>query len=208
MAARQSRLGSKFLNLKILNFLLLPQNFTTNQGLHSKFSHPTPRAAYQCSYAKEIRWIGPKLTELEPFSWTRSKFAIFDEVKIRHFGRILISAVRAQFWGDRPHFFSCCPIIVYILGSYHALPLNPDFWVNLCCGNLRYLRNLENPKWYSSRHPWSSLWVDDNFKTMTNSDVIFVHLFWLGRFHTTIARNHSMRVYPKQPHVTRTYANS
>ena len=131
MAARQSRLGSKFLNLKILNFLLLPQNFTTNQGLHSKFSHPTPRAAYQCSYAKEIRWIGPKLTELEPFSWTRSKFAIFDEVKIRHFGRILISAVRAQFWGDRPHFFSCCPIIVYILGSYHALPLNPDFWVDL-----------------------------------------------------------------------------
>ena len=31
VAARQSRLGSKFLNLKILNFLLLPQNYTTNQ---------------------------------------------------------------------------------------------------------------------------------------------------------------------------------
>ena len=55
VAARQSRLGSKFLNIKILNFLLLPQNFTTNQGLHSKFPHPTPRTAYQCSYAKEMR---------------------------------------------------------------------------------------------------------------------------------------------------------
>ena len=72
-----------------------------------------------------------QLEQLEPFSWTRSKFAIFDEVEIRHFGRILISAVWAQFWGDRPHFFPCCPIIVYILGSYHALPLNPDFWVDL-----------------------------------------------------------------------------
>ena len=38
-----------------LNFLLLPHNFTTNQGLHSKFSHPTPRTAYQCTYAKEMR---------------------------------------------------------------------------------------------------------------------------------------------------------
>ena len=55
VAARQSRLGSKFSNLKILNFLLLPQNFTTNQGLHFKFSHPTPRTAYQCAYAKEMR---------------------------------------------------------------------------------------------------------------------------------------------------------
>ena len=131
VAARQSLLGSKFSNLKILKFLLLPQNFTTNQGLHSNFPHPVPRTACQCPYAKEMRWIGPKMTELEPFSWTRSKFVIFDKVKIRHFGRILISAVRAQFWGDRPHFFSCCPIIVYILGSYHALPLNPDFWVDL-----------------------------------------------------------------------------
>ena len=34
------------------------------------------------------------------------------------------------FGGSTP-FFSCCPIIVYILGSYHALPLNPDFWVDL-----------------------------------------------------------------------------
>ena len=59
------------------------------------------------------------------------KMESFDEVKIRHFGRNLISAVRAHFWGDRPHFFSCCPIIVYILGSYHALPLDPDFLVNL-----------------------------------------------------------------------------
>ena len=30
VAARQSRVGSKFPNLKILIFLLLPQNFTTN----------------------------------------------------------------------------------------------------------------------------------------------------------------------------------
>ena len=83
-------------------FLLLPQNFATNQGIHSKFSHPTPRTAYQCPYAKEMRWIGPKMTELEPFSWTRSKFAIFDELKIWHFGWILISAVRAQFGGIDP----------------------------------------------------------------------------------------------------------
>ena len=53
--ARQIRLGSKFPTLKILNFLLLPQNFTTNQGLHSKFSHPTPRAACQFPYAKQMR---------------------------------------------------------------------------------------------------------------------------------------------------------
>ena len=37
VAARQSRVGSKFPNLKILNFLILPKNFTTNQGLHPKF---------------------------------------------------------------------------------------------------------------------------------------------------------------------------
>ena len=55
VAARQSRVGSKFPNIKILNFLLLPQNFTTNQGLHSKFPHPVPRTACQCPYAKEIR---------------------------------------------------------------------------------------------------------------------------------------------------------
>ena len=55
VAARQSCLGRKFLNLKILNFLLLPQNFTTNQGLNSKLSHPTARTAYQCAYAKEMR---------------------------------------------------------------------------------------------------------------------------------------------------------
>ena len=55
VAARQSRVGSKFPNLKILNFLLLPQNFTTNQGLHSNFPHPVPRTACQCPYAKEMR---------------------------------------------------------------------------------------------------------------------------------------------------------
>ena len=55
VAARQNRLGSKYSNPKILNFLLLPQNFTTNQGLHSKFSHPTPRTAYQCANVKKMR---------------------------------------------------------------------------------------------------------------------------------------------------------
>ena len=54
VAARQSRVGSKFLNLKILFFFNLPQNFATNQGLQSKFPLPTPRIACQCPYAKEI----------------------------------------------------------------------------------------------------------------------------------------------------------
>ena len=128
----QSRVGSKFPNFKISNFLLLPQNLATNQRPHSKFPHPTPRVAYQCPYAKEIRWIGPKMTELEPFSWRRSKFlktslsrriAIFDVL-----AEILISTVRAQFWADWPQFFFCSSIITYILGWYTALPLNPDFW--------------------------------------------------------------------------------
>ena len=47
------------------------QNFTTNQGLHFKFPHTTPKTACQCLYAKEMRWIGPKMTELEPFLWRR-----------------------------------------------------------------------------------------------------------------------------------------
>ena len=47
------------------------------------------------------------------------------------FGQILLSAVRAQFLGGSTHLFPCYPIIVYILGSYHGLPLNPDFWVDL-----------------------------------------------------------------------------
>ena len=51
----QSPAGSKFLNLKILNFLLLPQNFATYQGLHSNFPHPVPRTARQCPYAKQMR---------------------------------------------------------------------------------------------------------------------------------------------------------
>ena len=42
-------------NQKILNFLLLSQNFKTNQGLHSNFPHPVPRTACQCPYAKEMR---------------------------------------------------------------------------------------------------------------------------------------------------------
>ena len=38
----------------------------------------------------------------------RVRAVFVDEVKICDFrrGQILISAVRAQFWGDRPHFFS------------------------------------------------------------------------------------------------------
>ena len=74
LAARQSLLGSKFSNLKILNFLLVPQNFTANQ----------------CSYAKEMRWIWPKMTKLEPISWTMSKFPIFNDVKIQHDFKSLI----------------------------------------------------------------------------------------------------------------------
>ena len=66
-------------------------SFTTNQGLHSKFPHPTPRTAYQCTNAKEMSWIGPKMTELEPFSWTRSKF-----VKIREFLEIAIFDILAE----------------------------------------------------------------------------------------------------------------
>ena len=119
-------------NFRISNFLLLPHNFATNQRPHSKFPHPTPRVAYQCPYAKEIRWIGSKMTELEPFLWRRSKFlktslsrriAIFDVL-----AEILISMVRAQFWADWPQFFFCSSIITYILGWYTALPLNPDFY--------------------------------------------------------------------------------
>ena len=86
-----------------------PKNFTTNQGLHSKFRHPTPRTAYQCPYAKEMRWIGPKMTELELFSWTRSKFMIFDNVKIRHF--------LAKFWFHwyGPNFGRIDPIFLFCL---------------------------------------------------------------------------------------------
>ena len=125
VAARQSRVGSKFLDLKILIFLLLPKKFTTNQGLYSKFPHPTPRLACQCPYAKEIRRIRPKMTELEPFSWRRSKFlntilshriAIFNVLE-----EISISAVQARF-------FFYYSIIAYILGRYHVFSLNPDFW--------------------------------------------------------------------------------
>ena len=130
--SRLSRVGSKFPNLKILIFLLLPQNFTTNQGLHSKFPHPTPRTAYQCPYAKEMRWIGPKMTELEPFSWRRSK--IHEILKLRFstfWPKSWFQRYGPNFGGIDPIFFFCCPIIAYIFGSYHALPLNPEFWVNL-----------------------------------------------------------------------------
>ena len=126
MAARQSHLGRKFLNLKILNFLLLPQNFTTNQGLHSKFSHPTPRTAYQCTYAKEMRWIGPKMTELEPFSWTRSKF-----VKIREFLEIAIFDILAEILILRygPNFGAIDPI--FFLLSNNCLYFRVLPWFNL-----------------------------------------------------------------------------
>ena len=74
------------------------------------------------------------MTELEPFSWTRSKF-----VKIHEFlenaifnilAEIFIPRYGPNFWAIDPIFF-CCLIIAYILGSYHDLPWNPKFWVDL-----------------------------------------------------------------------------
>ena len=73
----------------------------------------------------------------------RARAVFVDEVKIRensrisrnrdfrHFGWNFDSTVRAQFWGDWPHFFFCCLIIAYILGSYHDLTWKSDFWVDL-----------------------------------------------------------------------------
>ena len=55
-------------------FLLWPKIFGTKYGFQSEFSHPTPRIGCQFSYAKEMRWIGPKMCEWEPFSWRRLKF--------------------------------------------------------------------------------------------------------------------------------------
>ena len=74
------------------------------------------------------------MTELEPFSWLRSKF-----VKIREFLEIAIFDILAEILIPRygPNFgaidpiFFCCLIIAYILGSNHDLSLNPDFWVDL-----------------------------------------------------------------------------
>ena len=62
-----------------------------------------------------------------------------NNVKIRDFRRCKNSTFWPNFdysgmgpilGGSTPFFFSCS-IIAYILGSYHALPLNPDFWVDL-----------------------------------------------------------------------------
>ena len=102
VAARQSRVGSKFPYINILIFYLslkiLQQikdsipNFLTQHLEHPISVH--------------MQKNGPKLTELEPFSWMRSKFAIFDEDIFNILAEILISAVQAQFWSDRPHFFS------------------------------------------------------------------------------------------------------
>ena len=117
--------------LILLNFLLLPQNFTTNWGLHSNFFHPTPRTAYQCSYAKEMRWIGPKMTELEQFSWTRSKFVNFSKSRFSTFWLKFWFHGTGPILGRLIPFFFCCLIIAYILGSYHDLAWNSDFWVDL-----------------------------------------------------------------------------
>ena len=122
-------MGSKFMNLKILIFLLLPQNFTTNQGLHSNFPHPVPRTACQCPYAKEMRWIGPKMTELEPFSWTRSKF-----LKICVSRKTRFSTFWRKFWFERygPNFWGIDPIFFLLVNNclyFRVVPLNPNFWV-------------------------------------------------------------------------------
>ena len=74
------------------------------------------------------------MTELEPFSWTRSKF-----VKIREFLEIAIFDILAEIlilrygpnFGAIDPIFFCCLIIAYILGSYHDLTWKSDFWVDL-----------------------------------------------------------------------------
>ena len=127
----QSRVGSKFQNLKILIFLLWPQILGTKDGFQSEFPHPAPRIGCQFSYAKEMRWIGPKMTEWEPFSWRRSKFlkmSNFDRIAIFDvFAEILISTVWAQFWGYWPQSFLYWSIIAYILRWYPVWTSNPDF---------------------------------------------------------------------------------
>ena len=112
-------------------FLLWPQIIGTKDGFQSKFPHPAPRIGCQFSYAKEMRWIGPKMTEWEPFSWRRSKFlkmSNFDRIAIFDvFAEILISTVWAQFWGYWPQSFLYWSIIAYILRWYPVWTSNPDF---------------------------------------------------------------------------------
>ena len=57
------------------------------------------------------------------------KFCDFRNRDFRRFGKNFDFCGTGPILGDWPHFF-CCPIIAYILGSYHALPLNPDLWVD------------------------------------------------------------------------------
>ena len=111
----QSPGGTKFWNLKILIFLLLPQNFGTKQGLQLKFLHLIPKIACPLSYTKELRWIGQKMTKLEPVSWRRSTFlkihvtcriAIFDVVS-----KNFIFTIWTQFLGYRSQSFLYCLII-------------------------------------------------------------------------------------------------
>ena len=82
------------------SFLLWPQILSTKDGFQSEFPHPTPRIGCQFSYAKEMRWIGPKMTKWEPISWRRSKFlkmSNFDRIAIFDiFAEILISTVWAN----------------------------------------------------------------------------------------------------------------
>ena len=74
-------------------FLLWPKIFGTKYGFQSEFSHPTPRIGCQFSYAKEMRWIGRKMTERGLFSWWWSKF-----LKISYSGRITIFVIFAKIW--------------------------------------------------------------------------------------------------------------
>ena len=126
-------MGIKFPNLKTLNFLVWPQKFATNQLLYSTFPHPTPRIACQCLYAKEISWIGSKMTELKPLSWRTSKFLktslLLRIGDLNIFGTYLGFHGTGQIFGGLKPIFFCYPIITYISGWCHTLPLNPDFFI-------------------------------------------------------------------------------
>ena len=84
--------------------LFLSKIFETSQGIHAKFSPPKPM-----SICKNLRWFGPKMTELEPFSRSRSKFLKTSLLRrianIRHFGGNLNFSGTGPILGDGPHFF-------------------------------------------------------------------------------------------------------
>ena len=95
MAARQSRVGSKFPNLKIF---------------------------FASTSKQQI------MDSIPSFSTQHLEFEIRD---FRPFGGNFDFCGTGPILGGLTPIFFCCPIIAYIFGSYNALPLNPDFWVDL-----------------------------------------------------------------------------